>query len=442
MSFVCDQARDSRQSVLPERSSHSTRRMVCLTAAIIAAEYVIVDRLLWTLIGENLWVEVLAKAVILTATNALALWIKVIRPLKREADDERLISVNREQALLVESKRQEFEASLHRAMEMAGTEDAVYSTTAKAIALGTVHLDAEVLLSDSSDAHLKRAVSVGGDQRHAKCGVLEPRDCPAIRRSQTLTFASSEDLEACPHLENRDTGPCSAVCVPVSVGGRSIGVLHAAADRMLRPTAADTAVLEAVASEAGARLGMLRVMEAVHLQAATDPLTGLLNRRSFENRAQDLMRRSVPFALAMGDLDHFKKLNDSHGHDAGDRALRAFAQTLRSSLRGEDLVCRYGGEEFVILFPHRSSSEAAVALGRVQQELLVTVAGGAVAPFTVSFGVAHSEGDQTLEDVCRAADAALFRAKREGRNRVVIDNYTHASAPEPVAAATAPGKGG
>ena len=70
---------------------------------------------------------------------------------------------------------------------------------------------------------------------------------------------------------------------------------------------------------------MLRVMEAVHLQAATDPLTGLLNRRSFENHAQGMIRRNVPFALAMGDLDHFKKLNDTHGHDAGDRALRSFS---------------------------------------------------------------------------------------------------------------------
>jgi diguanylate cyclase (GGDEF)-like protein len=126
----------------------------------------------------------------------------------------------------------------------------------------------------------------------------------------------------------------------------------------------------------------------------------------------------------MGDLDHFKKLNDTHGHEAGDRALRAFSQTLRATLRGEDLVCRYGGEEFVILFPHRSSNEAAAALSRVQQELLVSVAGGTVAPFTVSFGVARADQDQTLEDVCRAADAALFRAKREGRNRIVIDSFT------------------
>ena len=127
-------------------------------------------------------------------------------------------------------------------------------------------------------------------------------------------------------------------------------------------------------------------MEATHLQASTDRLTGLLNRRSFENQAHDLIRRQVPFALAVADLDHFKALNDTHGHDAGDRALRMSSQILRTSLRADDLVCRYGGEEFVILFVRRSATEAAAALERVQEELLLTVAGGAMPHFTAGFG--------------------------------------------------------
>lgn len=419
MQFSSSQGR----AVSPPIPMHSTGRMVALTAGIIAAEFVIVDRMLSTFARVSELVDVATEAGTLTATTAVALWLKVIRPLRREADGQRQISDDREDALLVEARRQEFNASLHRSMEMAGTEEAVHRTTAKAIRLGTGDLDAEVLLADSSDAHLKRAVAVGGDTRRARCDVVSPRDCPAIRRAQTLTFASSEDLEACPHLEGRDTGSCAAVCVPVSVGGKSIGVLHVATDVLRPPTAADITALEAVANQAGSRLGMLRVMEAVHLQAATDPLTGLLNRRSFENHAHELIRRGLPFALAMGDLDHFKKLNDSHGHEAGDRALRSFSQTLRASLRSEDVICRYGGEEFVILFPQRSATEAATALERVQQELLLSVAGGQIAPFTVSFGVAHSDHDKTLEELCEVADAALFRAKREGRNRVIVDSF-------------------
>jgi diguanylate cyclase (GGDEF)-like protein len=123
----------------------------------------------------------------------------------------------------------------------------------------------------------------------------------------------------------------------------------------------------------------------------------------------------------MGDLDHFKALNDTHGHDAGDRALRLFSRTLERSLRTDDFVCRFGGEEFVVIFPERTAAEAASALNRVREELLVVVAAGAAPAFTVSFGVAHSEEGTSLEELIRIADGALFRAKREGRNRVVVD---------------------
>ena len=397
--------------------------MVVLTALIVSGTYVAVDQLLSDLFHVSKVLDQTIEATAIALAAAAALWFAVIGPLRREADAERQLTLAREDALRADSRRQDFQGALHRAVEMAGTEHAVYEVTAKAIGHGTGREDAELLLADSSEAHLKSAVAVGGSERLSRCEVETPRDCPAIRRAQTLTFASSEDLDACPHLENRPDGPCGAVCVPVSVGGRSIGVLHAANEPDSLPTASAITALEAIATQAGTRIGMLRVMAATHLQAATDPLTGLLNRRSFENRAHQLIQHGRPFALAMGDLDHFKMLNDAHGHDAGDRALRVFAQTLRSVLRADDLTCRYGGEEFVILLPGRSVNDAAAALGRIQQELLVAVTGGAVPPFTVSFGLTHSDQDIDLEGLCRLADTALYRAKREGRNRVVFDRH-------------------
>ncbi len=143
--------------------------------------------------------------------------------------------------------------------------------------------DAELLLADSSEAHLKRALTLIEDGP-AACGVVSPHDCPAVRRAQTLVFRNSEDLDACPHLQGRPTGPLSATCVPMSVGGAS-----ACCTRLPRwathPWAADLGALEAIASQAGSQIGMLRVMSATTLQAATDPLTGMLNRRSLENKA-------------------------------------------------------------------------------------------------------------------------------------------------------------
>src|SRR5205085_4044740 len=98
-----------------------------------------------------------------------------------------------------------------------------------------------------------------------------------------------------------------------------------------------------------------------------------------------------------------------------------FARTVKAVLRGDDIVCRFGGEEFAIVFPGCSADEAADALRRVQEQLIVTLAGGAVPGFTASFGVAHTTDAPSLEELCRFADAALFRAKREGRNRVIVD---------------------
>jgi diguanylate cyclase (GGDEF)-like protein len=94
---------------------------------------------------------------------------------------------------------------------------------------------------------------------------------------------------------------------------------------------------------------------------------------------------------------------------------------LRDAVRSDDLVCRYGGEEFVVAFPGLSVDATARALGRVQEQLILALSGGSVPLFTASFGVASSADSDTLEDLCRAADIALFRAKREGRNRVVVD---------------------
>lgn len=407
----------------------SARAMVACSAGLIMTVYVLIDHLLQRLTSFSFVVNEVIEAAAMGGLAALLLWLVVIRPLQAEADMQRQVAADREALLRADAEQQEFEARLHRVLDMAATEQAAYAATAKALRRGVPGLDAELLLADSSDAQLKQAVAVGGDESVARCGVTAPRDCPAIRRAQTLVFSSSDDLDACTYLELRADGPCAAACVPVSVGGRSIGVLHAATEASSPPPMDAIARLEAIATQTGSRLGLLRVMEATQLQAATDPLTGLLNRRSFENHVQDLLRRGESFAFAMADLDHFKRLNDTHGHDAGDRALRLFARTLRAALRADDLVCRYGGEEFTVLFPGRTASQAAAALQRVREDLLLAVAAGTVPPFTGSFGVTSSDEGHNLEDICRIADAALFRAKRAGRNRVVVEGQPDGGLP-------------
>ncbi len=122
----------------------------------------------------------------------------------------------------------------------------------------------------------------------------------------------------------------------------------------------------------------------------------------------------------MGDLDHFKQLNDVHGHETGDRALRVFAQTLRTSLRNHDIICRQGGEEFAVVLPTCTIADASVALENVRKRLVEVTRGSGLPEFTVSFGVVEAADTEDLTEMLARADAALLQAKRAGRDRVVV----------------------
>jgi diguanylate cyclase (GGDEF)-like protein len=206
----------------------------------------------------------------------------------------------------------------------------------------------------------------------------------------------------------------------LNAAGRAVGVLHSpapTADEVASSTITD---LERLVTQAGARLGLMRIVERTTLQAATDPLTGLMNRRVVEERAAGLLHRQLPVAVAMADLNHFKVLNDTYGHEAGDRALRLFASTLAASLRQHDLASRYGGEEFLLVFPDLSARAAADVLRRCQEELMVRLGAANVPGFNASYGVADTSQSTDLATLVSLADSALFTAKREGRDRIVI----------------------
>jgi two-component system cell cycle response regulator len=163
--------------------------------------------------------------------------------------------------------------------------------------------------------------------------------------------------------------------------------------------------------------------------AVTDELTGLYNRRYFERHLGIMLQKAVEqdrdMAVMLIDMDFFKAVNDTHGHDTGDAVLREFALRLRRNIRGVDLACRYGGEEFVVLMPDTDYRQAQGVAERVRTavaERSFEVGGNRGLAVTVSVGVALNEGATDTPDVIlKRADIALYRAKREGRNRVVFD---------------------
>lgn len=181
---------------------------------------------------------------------------------------------------------------------------------------------------------------------------------------------------------------------------------------------------------------MLQDLNAQLVQASThDLLTGLANRRLLAERLKQeagrASRQAAPLCLALADLDNFKQINDSWGHDVGDEVLCAVARTIQGALRDYDLCGRWGGEEFLLLLPQTRQQDAAEALERVVEAVRALHPPGLPAehPVRVSIGLTEYVADERPENAVSRADAALLQAKREGRDRVVIARHKLADAP-------------
>jgi two-component system cell cycle response regulator len=163
--------------------------------------------------------------------------------------------------------------------------------------------------------------------------------------------------------------------------------------------------------------------------AITDALTGLYNRRYMETHVGGLVEQAVtrakPLTVLVLDIDYFKSINDSHGHDAGDDVLREFAVRIRKSIRGIDLACRYGGEEFVVVMPETDMAVATMVAERLRRrnagDPFPIQEGARKIEVTISIGIAGLGRGDTAASMIKRADQALYRAKRDGRNRVVPD---------------------
>jgi diguanylate cyclase (GGDEF)-like protein len=163
--------------------------------------------------------------------------------------------------------------------------------------------------------------------------------------------------------------------------------------------------------------------ETIQKLMRTDPLTGLANRRYFAERFRSALsfarRAPQPLTVVMADLDHFKRVNDTHGHATGDMVIRVFAECLSVTSRKEDLITRYGGEEFLALMPNTRAFQGALFAERVRSDLAGMDLLGNGSRLTASFGVAEIADDETRDALLKRVDDALYQAKKNGRNQVV-----------------------
>jgi len=264
---------------------------------------------------------------------------------------------------------------------------------------------------------------------------VRTQDCRAAREGRVHQLPSGRRARACAHLTRIPAA--GAVCAPLRVSGIVHGLLYW--EGCAPATGADEALAAerdsawrqwacSVAEYVGLALSNLALRQTLQIQARHDPLTDLFNRRYMEEALERELRRAErsrrPMGVIMADLDYFKRYNDALGHEAGDRLLVALAECLRAQVRAGDIVCRYGGEEFLIILPEASLE----LLTQRAEELRESVAhhlgrpGGAdLPPVTMSMGVAlYPLHAQHGDELVRAADEALYRAKRGGRNRVEI----------------------
>jgi len=281
---------------------------------------------------------------------------------------------------------------------------------------------AGVLLLRGADQALRPSCVWGAPIAAAVC----QEDCWALRLVRVYEGDAETGLN-CAHSETAGAG--GSICVPLVAHDMSLGLLHLSYERAAtesgeREQRRSRAI--AAAERIGLALANLRLREDLRRQAMRDPLTGLLNRRymqeAFARELARCERRGLPLAVLMLDIDYFKRFNDEFGHAAGDRVLRLVADALLAAVRREDIVCRFGGEEFLIVLPETSLGAArarAEALRERVAELAPEPGDTWVGPLGVSIGLAmFRDHGHSTDALVRAADAALYAAKRAGRGRV------------------------
>lgn len=286
--------------------------------------------------------------------------------------------------------------------------------------------DGDIQLANPSQNRLTVAGAWG--DHPTQTGPAVPIDridrCPGIRRASAYVMPDvTDDLAVrCPAY-SATVG--ATACVPMMALGQVLGVIHLQVpDGTLGQ--ATVSIVARVAEQVALALSNARLLKALESLAMTDSLTGLHNARFFDPFLEQQLvaaeRDGEPLAVLMVDIDHFKKFNDTHGHPAGDEALRAFGRAITGVLRASDVVARYGGEEFIVALPNAGADEAVRVAEKIRatiEQTIIEIGPGRYARMTVSVGVVATDVHRLdQKGLVAMADAALYRAKEEGRNRV------------------------
>jgi len=294
--------------------------------------------------------------------------------------------------------------------------------------------DTALQVLGADHASIRICTPDGGLQVAARAGVGSDYPPPEFRRGQGVLgwvaetgrlLRVDDSLREPRFVERRERGYAvgSVLSVPVRGGGTTLGVLSMSSPELNAFDEHDESVGQLLASAVAQALRTAELQQA----ALTDAQTLAYNRRYLLPRLAQEMERALrhgdALSLLLFDLDHFKRVNDRHGHAAGDAVLAAFAERVRGSVRAVDMMFRRGGEEFVLIMPATDGYQARIAAERARGRLAdepLRARDGLFLLQTVSIGVATWDGQESPEALEERADRAMYRAKRAGRDRVVI----------------------
>jgi len=365
------------------------------------------------------WPYRLVSAVVVGLATAGLIHAAIASPLRYQIGLER---VSRRR-LADEIERERAHWSLvragGRAIDLASDEVQVLAALAQTAGALWPHRSAQLLLCSSDGAHGTWMTSV---DEH---GLVPPIEldgdsrCRAVINGRPTVGDTTARLDTCPHLSGHDES--SSVCIAVSTRTGPIAVLTSIGAPGDLPDSVEIDDLELLAQRAGHRLDQLSPAVAPATTDDTDivdPLSGLPNHRTAHREIKRLIGGLTPFSLAVCDLDNFGAYNDAHGYEDGNRAIQLFAGALRSTLRPGDVICRYGDDAFLVVFPRCSSLNAQAAMERVRESMVLDASGAEISPFTCSVGVADSNQGDSIDELLDTADLALSLAKQQGGNRV------------------------
>ena len=312
------------------------------------------------------------------------------------------------------------QARFAEAMQVAEDQREGHKLLVRHLEAGTPDASITVLIRNNSGDRLEPAVALAEDSplvaplEHAK-----PRSCLAVRLSRPVDQGPSSDeiltCEVCGAQEGEST------CQPLLVGGEVIGSVLTTAPRAA--SGGERRRIHDSVTQAAPVLANLRNLALAETRAATDALTGLPNRRAIDDHLKRLLaqagRSLTPMSAILVDLDHFKEINDTYGHERGDEVLAAVGALMRTELRGADFAGRNGGEEFVVMLPDTDRAGAMRVAEHLREAMHSLALPGVTRPVTASFGVAAFPED-ALDGatLLRLADRALYAAKQSGRDRV------------------------